>query len=50
MNLVFGGGDAEFLLLSGVLVQKQASQKGDGSYPLFNFWFWWLLVDVTTRL
>ena len=28
---------------------KQAFRKGDGSHPLFNFLFWWLLVDVTTK-
>ena len=28
---------AKFLPLAGVLVQKQAFQKGDGSHPLFQF-------------
>ena len=28
---------SEFSSLSGVLVQKQAFQKGDGSHPLFQF-------------
>ena len=37
-------------LLSGVLVQRQAFQKGDGSHLLFQFLLWWLLVDASTRL
>ena len=35
-------GGAEFSSLPGVL--------GMVAIPFFNFWFWWLLVDVTTRL
>ena len=33
----FAEGCAKFSSLSGVLVQKQAFQKGDGSHPLFQF-------------
>ena len=32
-----GGGGTEFSSLSGVLVQKQAFQKGDGSLPIFQY-------------
>ena len=39
---------AKFSSLSGVLVQKHAFQKGDGSHPLFSIFCyggcWWMLV------
>ena len=47
MNRVFRGG-AKFSSFSGVLVQNQAFQKGDGSHPLFQFFCsggcWWMLL------
>ena len=47
MNLVFREG-CKISSLSGVLVQKQAFQKGDGSHPLFDVLSfggcWWMLL------
>ena len=40
---------SKFLLISGVLVEKQDFEKRDGSIPFFIFGLWWLLVDVGTR-
>ena len=49
MNQVSEGG-AEFSMLSGVLVQNRLFKKGMVAIPFFNFLFWWLVVDVATRL
>ena len=37
LQAMFSERGSEFSSLSGVLVQKQAFQKGDGSHPLFQF-------------
>ena len=46
----FQRGGAKLSLFSGVLVQKRGFQKGGGKNCHFHVLFWWLLVDVTTRL